>query len=273
MQIARLNLGAVVLLLATGVGGSWTHAQSANAQSAADSPRLLSLDARQLLALANEARAAAGAGPLQWDPALADAARKHCLRMAAEGGISHQFAGEAGLTARAGEAGAHFSTVEENVASGTDPTDPFETHQGWMHSPGHRANLLNREIDRVGIAVVVSHGVNYAVADYARAVPVLSQAEVEAGFAALLRAKGLSIRKGNKDARAYCALAEGSRIPEFYAPPRYMIRWQNPDVTQLPQGVLSQITAGHYRAAEVGSCAPQDVEGQFTLYRVAVLFY
>ena len=41
----------------------------------------------------------------------------------------------------------------------------------------------------------------------------------------------------------------------------------------VQEGVLSQITAGHYRAAEVGSCAPQDVEGQFTLYRVAVLFY
>ena len=89
----------------------------------------------------------------------------------------------------------------------------------------------------------------------------------------MLRAKGLSIRKGNKDARAYCAAREGSRAPEFYSRPRYMIRWQNPDVTQLPKGVLNQIAAGRYREAEIGSCAPQDVEGQFTLYRVAVLFY
>jgi uncharacterized protein YkwD len=40
-------------------------------------------EAEQLLALANESRAAHGAGPLRWDPELAMAARQHCLRMAA----------------------------------------------------------------------------------------------------------------------------------------------------------------------------------------------
>ena len=66
---------------------------------------------------------------------------------------------------RAGQAGAHFSLIEENVAVG--PT-PAAIHDGWMHSPGHRTNLLNPEVDRVGIAVVASRGELYAVADYAR---------------------------------------------------------------------------------------------------------
>ena len=41
--------------------------------------------AEQIFALANQARAQAGVGRLQWDPALAAAALHHCQRMAAEG--------------------------------------------------------------------------------------------------------------------------------------------------------------------------------------------
>jgi uncharacterized protein YkwD len=236
-------------------------------------PQVLPTDAQRLLALANESRVANGAAPLKWDPALAAAALQHCRRMAAEGNLSHQFDGEASLTGRAGQAGAHFSTVEENIAAGSAPTDPLEFHDGWMHSPGHRANLLNPAVDSVGIAVVVSHAITYAVADYARAVPALTQTEVEKAFAALLRAKGLSILKTSQDARAYCAWTEGSRSLAFYNVPRYRMFWQNPDLTQLPQELVSQLATGHYRKAAIASCPPHDVEGEFTVYRVAVLLY
>ena len=137
MQTAQQILG-LALLLATGIGDSRICAQS-EADSRADSPQIFESDAKQLLALANQARAADGAGPLKWDSAFAAAALQHCLRMAQEGPIAHQYPGEADLAARAGHAGAHFNLIEENIASGTNPTDPLETHQGWMHSPGHRA--------------------------------------------------------------------------------------------------------------------------------------
>jgi hypothetical protein len=51
------------------------------------------------------------------------------------------------------------------------------------------------------------------------------------------------------------------------------MRWQNPDVTQLPQPLVDQLRSGRYRKAAVGSCPPQDVEGSFTIYRVAVALY
>src|SRR5215471_9801826 len=63
---------------------------------------------QQLMALANQARAKVGAPPLRWDAALAEAARKHTLRMVAEGPIAHIYPGELDLTERAGLAGAHF---------------------------------------------------------------------------------------------------------------------------------------------------------------------
>ena len=271
MQIVWRNFG-VALLLATGIGGSWAYAQSAP-DLRTGSPQIIESDAKQLLALANQARAADGAGPLQWDPALAAAALTHCLRMAAERAISHRYAGEADLTARAGQAGAHFSLIEENIAAGTGPTDPLETHQGWMHSPGHRANLLSREVDSIGIAVVVRHGITYSVADYSRAVAVLDRDEVEAAVSNLLHARGLAIVRDRTEARAYCNLPEGSKNSGFNNRPGYRLRWQNSDPGHLPSEFLHVLDSGDYSHAQVGSCPPQGSEGTFTAYRVAVLLF
>jgi uncharacterized protein YkwD len=90
------------------------------------------LKADQLFVLANQARAAAGLGRLEWDPALADAALKHCLRMAVEGTIAHRYEGEPDLTSRTGTAGAHFSLIEENIAVGSRPDN---IHQGCSTHP------------------------------------------------------------------------------------------------------------------------------------------
>jgi hypothetical protein len=222
----------------------------------------------QLLQLANQARAANGAGPLRWDPALAVAARQHCLRMAAEGPISHQYRGEPDVSERAGQAGAHFSLIEENVAFG--PT-PSIIHDSWMHSPGHRTNLMNPQVDRVGVAVVASRGELYAVADYERAVPVLAQADVEASVAKRLRAQGLAILADPTVAREYCAdEREGFKGS---SPPGFIMRWQDADLTVLPQALLDRVATGNYRQAAVGSCPTRGLAGTFTAYRLAVLLY
>jgi hypothetical protein len=217
--------------------------------------------------LANQARAAVGAGQLKWDTALAEAARQHCLRMAAEGEIAHRYGGEPDLTLRAGQAGAHFSLIEENIAIGPDPAT---IHDEWMHSSGHRSNLLNPEVDRVGVALVASRGVLYAVADYERAVQVLTQAQVEEAIAALLRARGVNPASDPADARAYCAQGRGA---QGSSQPGFRMMWQDADLSHLPGALLERLGTGQYSRAAVGSCAPQDLEGSFTAYRVAVLLY
>ena len=125
--------------------------------SQVESSHAIQAEAWQLLQLANQARAQAGAAPLRWDAALATAARQHCLRMAADHSISHQYPGEPDVSARAAQAGAHFSLIEENVALASTPT---EIHDLWMHSPGHRDNLLNPQVDHVGVALVASRAGN-----------------------------------------------------------------------------------------------------------------
>jgi uncharacterized protein YkwD len=223
--------------------------------------------AEQLFALANQTRAHYGRGSLQWDPALAASALQHCVRMTQGGPLSHQYRGEPDVTLRAGRAGAHFSLIEENIAVG-----PYASgiHQEWMNSPGHRANLLNTAIDRVGIAVLARGGSLYAVADYARAVPVLTQAQVEGAFAVMLRARGLSVLKDSSAARAWCA-SSGQFKPADAA--SFLMRWQGSDVTQLPAELARRVASGEFREAAVGSCAAGSVDGGFTAYRVAVLLY
>jgi uncharacterized protein YkwD len=227
-------------------------------------------EAEQLIALANRARAAAGAAPLKWDAALTAAARQHCLRMVVEGPISHQYAGEADVLERAHQAGAHFSLIEENVAIGPDPAT---IHNSWMNSPRHRANLLNPHVDRVGVSVVASRGVLYAVADYERVVPMLADAQVEAAVAGLLRASGVKNFGDVSVDRAACAMDRG--LPDSHSGPQaqFIMRWQGVDLTHLPQALTNKLASGQYRSAAVGSCTPQGQEGAFTAYRLAVLLY
>jgi hypothetical protein len=230
----------------------------------------LQAEARQILALANEARTQAGVGRLDWDPALAAAALAHCERMAAEGPISHQYNGEADLTTRTAEAGAHFSVIEENVAVGPSAD---AIHEEWMQSPGHRANLLSPDVDRVGVAVVAARGVLYAVADYSRGVEQLSATQVEARVAALIRVSGVTIVRDPSVARAACATDGGMPRSEGGTAPRFVMRWQSGDLTQLPKALVDRLASGNYRQAAVGSCPAQGSQGSFTAYRAAVILY
>lgn len=223
--------------------------------------------AEQLLALANQARAEHGAAPLRWDSALATAALAHCHRMAVEGPIAHRYNAEADLATRAGHAGAHFGLIEENVAVGPSAS---VIHEEWMRSPGHRSNLLNPSIDRVGIAVVSARGVLYAVADYSQEVQQLSAPEVEDRVAGLIRPSGVSIMADHSLARAACATDEGA--PRSM-PPGFIMRWQDSSLAQLPQALIDRLATGRYHRAAVGSCRAESGQNSFSAYRVAVLLY
>ena len=145
---------------------------------------------RILLQLANRDRAAQGLAPLKWSGSLAEAAREHALRLAQQNTLSHQLSGEPGLASRASRAGARFSTIAENVAEGPSPEG---IHQQWMHSAPHRANLLDVELDSVGIAVADRNGTLFAVEDFSLAVGDLSTMEQERLVEEQLQKRGLRL--------------------------------------------------------------------------------
>ena len=100
--------------------------------------------AQRLVTLVNDYRAHQSAGPLVVDPALARLAREHSAAMARAGKLSHD--GFAGRAERSG-----YAICVENV--GWNYPTPADQLDGWRHSPGHDRNLVDRRVDRVGIAV------------------------------------------------------------------------------------------------------------------------
>ena len=121
---------------------------------------------RELFAAVNQARRAQGLAPLRWDESLATAARRHAEVMAEHGSAQHGFEGEPSLSARVKQAGAHFSWLSENVIQG--PSPEF-IHTQFMKSPPHRANILDRDMDSIGVGVVEQGTQLFVVEDFSQA--------------------------------------------------------------------------------------------------------
>ena len=98
--------------------------------------------------------------------ALAAAARKHADRMAQQDALSHQFPGEPSLPSRVRQTGARFVWLSENVALGPNPSF---IHTEFVQSPQHRANLLDADMNEIGIGLVARNGRWFAVEDFSKA--------------------------------------------------------------------------------------------------------
>ncbi len=120
---------------------------------------------RELFASVNQARRAQGLAPLRWDEALATAARRHAEVMAEHRSAQHGFEGEPSLSARVKQVGVRFSWLSENVIQG--PSPEF-IHTQFMKSPPHRANILDRDMDSIGVGVVEQDGQLFAVEDFSQ---------------------------------------------------------------------------------------------------------
>jgi uncharacterized protein YkwD len=171
---------------------------------------------RALLEDANRERVAQGLAPLRWNANLAAAAHAHALLMAQRNTLSHQFSGEAPLQDRVRSAGARFTEVAENVAEG--PSAEM-IHVSWMHSPPHRANLLDPELTDIGIAVAVGapgpgsgrSPMLFAVQDFSQAVADLSLNEQEHEVASALAARGLQVTNLGSNPDAAPAVKRSSK--------------------------------------------------------------
>jgi hypothetical protein len=224
-------------------------------------------DEQSLLQLANQARAAHSLPPLHWDGTLARAAQAHLQRVLQDQGeYLHQYPGEPDLQTRGASAGAHFTTIAENI--GGRGESPEDLQKIWMTTPTHRANLLDPNLNAVGVAVTEQGGLLYAVEDFARSVAVQQNSGIEKRVAQLLQEHGIAPAASNADARATCTMPSGNA-----GHPKMVIQWDGPDPTQLPDVLLQKIASGSYTTAQVGACPSNQVNQQFTLYHVAVLLY
>jgi hypothetical protein len=242
-------------------------AASTGLLSAQQAPSDLPEDVSQLLTLTNQDRAAQGLGPLQWSPELAQAAQTHGELMVQHNELQHQYSGEPDLPTRAGQAGAHFHAIAENIAMGQNAAD---LERQWMHSPLHRANILDPQMNIIGIALIHNRGEVWAVEDFAQAVEALGPAEIEGRVIGLLADQGMQGATATADARQTCAMPHGSAGG---SKPRFIMRWEGSDLSRLPDVLVSKLHTGQYRSATVGVCKGAQPGQGFTTYQIAVLLY
>jgi len=127
-------------------------------QALADST-LTGLEA-QIVALSNRERSRVGLPALTAASELADVARGHSEEMARLNYFEHESPtpGRTEPWDRANLAGIDSAEFGENIflAEGHAPVKvPNLAVTAWMHSPGHRANLLSPAFNHVGIGLAV----------------------------------------------------------------------------------------------------------------------
>lgn len=223
-----------------------------------------------LLVAVNQERAARGLPELQNDPLLAQAAHVHAAQMARYNRISHQFPGEPDLAERGAQSGVRFSKISENVALGANAA---ALHEIWMSSKEHRNNLLDPNVNAIGVAVVSRGGQFYAVEDFGALVKSTPYSTQESAVTQLLIQRGLAVGPASNtstlaEARQTCTMETG------YAgqhKPWFVMRYTASRLNRLPEQLESRIQSGRYHRAVVGACSAD--HGSFTAYNVAVLLY
>jgi uncharacterized protein YkwD len=213
----------------------------------------------------NRERASLGLRQLQWDTALANAARLHTTLLAEHDTLSHRFEGEADLQTRLRLAGARFSLVAENVAQAPDVST---LHIAWMNSAPHRANILDPQVDSIGIAIERRGEEYYATQDFAAVVASMTREEQEQQVARLLYANGVTIIGSVDDARRGC----DQNRPSFGTQPAAIARFETSDLNRLPNDLARMIASGRFRHGAVGACEVPVVT-PFARFRLTVLLY
>jgi uncharacterized protein YkwD len=103
-----------------------------------------------LLVQVNGARSEVGLGPLDMDVRLMRVAQVQSGALAARGRLSHDVGGS--LDQRVSRLGFRYWMIAENLAAGI--ADPARVVDSWLHSNGHRRNLLQPGAKVAGIGYV-----------------------------------------------------------------------------------------------------------------------
>jgi uncharacterized protein YkwD len=120
--------------------------------------------AADLFERANDERRERGLDPLDWNEDLAQLAREWSEEMSITGEIQHRDIDVDLIQDIDGLTG-----LGENLFTSTAPVPAGRAHEGWMRSPGHRANLLSPDWDLLGIGVVCADdGGMYATQNFGR---------------------------------------------------------------------------------------------------------
>ncbi len=106
---------------------------------------------KQILDLANVSRARNGLASLAWHDEIAATARKHSKDMAVRDYFAHKNPDGLSPFDRMDADKIAYRAAAENIAAGQ--SNAIFAHAAWMNSWGHRVNILNADLQRLGVGV------------------------------------------------------------------------------------------------------------------------
>lgn len=113
--------------------------------------------AEQVARLVNEQRAAQGLAPLKVSDELCDAANVRAKEIRSV--FSHTRPNGKSCFTALKEKGISYTYAAENIAYGQ--RTPEAVMASWMNSSGHRANILSKKAEYIGIGVTYQNGTYY----------------------------------------------------------------------------------------------------------------
>lgn len=235
----------------------------------------LSPDELKFFKLLNSEREKAGLPKLQWDYHLAEAARAHTQLEAQNKKLSHQFPNEPSLNDRLGATGLRFDLGAENVAEAPTVED---MHAGLMYSPPHRANILSRDYNAVGLAVISNDNELYATQDFAHVLPVYSEEQFRnalvTAFNKARKEAGVGAISVNADYRLHDLACSGNSNPhqliQHFQGATDLVLYTSSVPENFPADMKKRMLDGMLHRMDLGVCfKPDSVHGYGSFFIVA----
>jgi uncharacterized protein YkwD len=149
-----LSLNAGTYYIRVGYQGSRTNYQltlapAPTASTTASTRQVRGTLIQRVLMLTNIQRRQAGLQPLRLNAQLNAVAKGHSVDMATNDYFSHTGANGSSPFDRISAGGYTYATAAENIAAGF--STPAAAVNAWMNSPAHRANILDPDLQEIGI--------------------------------------------------------------------------------------------------------------------------
>ena len=241
-----------------------------------------SSDAEQeLVRQVNEERRRQGAPPVHMDAQLQEAARAHTRLLVEHRALSHRFPGEPELAQRLAQAGVISDRAAENVAY--DANAP-SAHHSLMHSPPHRANILNPAYNAIGVGAIASNGSLYVTEDFARTMeaesPSAAEQTIHAAIASARERNGmraLSQRTLPQVRKLACRMASTGTLDAAAAlqfpDVRSAVVYTATQLTELSDKARDAILSDAASGYALGACFARNEKFPGGAYFVVLLIY
>ena len=159
--VARAAVAVVAALLVTACGGAGGFGGGGGSKSGPPPPRSTppartskeTQYALEVWNLVNQERNSRGVPLLLWDDDAAETAFDHAFDMADRDFFDHTNPDGEDPGDRLIRHGVSWTAWGENIAQG-QPT-PADVMDVWMSSPGHRENILDARVTRLGVGVYI----------------------------------------------------------------------------------------------------------------------